>query len=48
MSIAVTVLLTILLLVFLLMLSIPLPYCFGGALLFLSVFGGVAMKSMFL
>ena len=48
MSIAVVVLLTILLLVFLLMLSIPLPYCFGGALLFLSVFGGVAMKSMFL
>lgn len=42
------VLLTIILLVFLLMLSIPLPYCFGGALMFMSIFGGVAMKSMFL
>lgn len=40
--------LTIILLVFLLMLSIPLPYCFGGALMFMSIFGGVAMKSMFL
>lgn len=30
------------------MLSIPLPYCFGGALLFMSVFGGVSMKSMML
>lgn len=40
--------LTIILLIFLLMLSIPLPYCFGGALMFMSIFGGVAMKSMFL
>jgi tripartite ATP-independent transporter DctM subunit len=42
------VLLAVILLVFLLMLSVPLPYCFGGALMFMSVFGGVAMKSMFL
>ena len=38
----------VILLVVLLMLSIPLPYCFGGALLFMSVFGGVTMKSMML
>lgn len=48
MGIMTVVLLTIILLVFLLMLSIPLPYCFGGALFFLSVFGSVSMKSMFL
>ncbi|WZL72317.1 TRAP transporter large permease [Clostridiaceae bacterium 35-E11] len=42
------VLLDVILLVFLLMMSIPLPYCFGGALLFMSVFGGVSMKSMVL
>ena len=42
------VLLDVLLLVFLLMMSIPLPYCFGGALLFMSIFGGVSMKSMML
>lgn len=40
--------LSVVLLVFLLMLSVPLPYCFGGALMFMSIFGGVAMKSMFL
>jgi len=40
--------LSVILLVFLLMLSVPLPYCFGGALMFMSIFGGVAMKSMFL
>ncbi|SKC51436.1 TRAP transporter large permease [Maledivibacter halophilus] len=42
------VLLDVILLVVLLMLSIPLPYCFGGALLFMSIFGGVSMKSMML
>lgn len=42
------VLLDVMLLIFLLMLSIPLPYCFGGALLFMSIFGGVSMKSMVL
>ncbi|MDR3332929.1 MAG: TRAP transporter large permease [Synergistaceae bacterium] len=36
----------VLLLVVLLMFSIPLPYCFGGALLFMSVFGEVSMRSM--
>ncbi|MCF8012268.1 MAG: TRAP transporter large permease [Clostridiales bacterium] len=42
------VLLDIILLVVLLMMRIPLPYCFGGALCFMSVFGGVSMKSMML
>ena len=36
----------VILLVFLLMLSIPLPVCFAGALLFLSLFGDVSMKTM--
>lgn len=40
--------LDVILLVILLMLSVPLPYCFGGALLFMSIFGGVSMKSMML
>lgn len=38
----------IILLIVLLMLSIPLPYCFGGALMFMAVFGNVSMKSMML
>ncbi|PAB58483.1 TRAP transporter large permease [Anaeromicrobium sediminis] len=42
------VLLDVILLVLLLMLSVPLPYCFGGALMFMSIFGGVSMKSMML
>lgn len=42
------VLLDVILLVFLLMMSIPLPYCFGGALAFMAIFGGVSMKSMML
>lgn len=42
------VLLDIILLVFLLIMSVPLPYCFGGALLFMVVFGDVSMKSMML
>ncbi len=42
------VLLDVILLVGLLILSVPLPYCFGGALLFMSIFGGVSMKSMML
>ncbi len=40
--------LSILLLIFLLMLSIPLPFCFGGALAFLVLTAGVSMKSMML
>ncbi|MCG8483356.1 MAG: TRAP transporter large permease subunit, partial [Clostridia bacterium] len=42
------VLLDVLLLVVLLMMSIPLPYCFAGALLFMAIFGDVSMKSMML
>ena len=40
------ILMDVILLVFLLMLSIPLPVCFAGALLFLSLFGDVSMKTM--
>ncbi len=40
--------LDVILLIVLLMMSVPLPYCFGGALLFMSIFGGVSMKSMML
>ena len=40
------ILLDIILLVFLLMMSIPLPVCFLGALMFLSAFGNVSMKTM--
>lgn len=40
--------LDVILLIVLLMLSVPLPYCFGGALLFMAVFGDVSMKSMML
>ena len=36
----------VVLLVVLLMLSLPLPVCFSGALLFLSLFGDVSMKTM--
>lgn len=35
-------------LVLLLMLSVPLPYCFGGALAFMVLFGGASMTSMML
>ena len=42
------VLLDVILLVILLMMSIPLPYCFGGALAFMAIAGGAAMKSMML
>ena len=35
------VLLDILLVIVLLILAVPLPFCFGGALLFMSVFGEV-------
>ncbi|MCQ1529207.1 TRAP transporter large permease [Lutispora saccharofermentans] len=38
----------VILLILLLMLKIPLPYCFGGALLFMCIFAGVSMKSMML
>jgi tripartite ATP-independent transporter DctM subunit len=40
--------LDVLLLVFLLMMSVPLPYCFGGALMFMAIFADVSMKSMML
>lgn len=40
--------LDVILLVVLLMFSIPLPYCFGGALAFMAIFGGASMKSMML
>ena len=36
----------VVLLIVLLMFSIPLPYCFGGALCFMAVFGDVSMRSM--
>lgn len=42
------VLLDVVLLIFLLMMSVPLPYCFAGALAFMSIFGGVSMGSMML
>jgi len=42
------VLFDVILLVFLLMMSVPLPYCFGGALAFMAIFGDVSMKSMML
>jgi tripartite ATP-independent transporter DctM subunit len=42
------VLLDVILLVVLLIMSVPLPYCFGGALLFMAIFGDVSMKSMML
>jgi tripartite ATP-independent transporter DctM subunit len=42
------VIIDVILLVVLLMMSIPLPYCFGGALAFMAVFGGASMKSMML
>jgi C4-dicarboxylate transporter, DctM subunit len=42
------VVLDVLLLIVLLMMSIPLPYCFGGALAFMVMFGGASMTSMML
>ena len=42
------VLIDVILLVTLLMLSVPLPYCFGGALAFMAVAGGASMRSMML
>ena len=38
----------VMLLIVLLMLSVPLPYCFGGALAFMVMFGGASMTSMML
>jgi tripartite ATP-independent transporter DctM subunit len=38
----------VIILIVLLMFSVPLPYCFGGALLFMSIFGDVSMRSMML
>ena len=40
------ILIDVILLVVFLMLSLPLPVCFAGALLFLSLFGDVSMKTM--
>jgi tripartite ATP-independent transporter DctM subunit len=40
--------LDVVVLVFLLMMSVPLPWCFGGALGFMAIFGGASMKSMML
>ncbi|MCK5763158.1 MAG: TRAP transporter large permease [Clostridiales bacterium] len=48
MEIMTVVTIDVILLVVLLMMSIPLPYCFGGALAFMAIFGGVSMKSMML
>lgn len=48
MSVLTIVAIDIVLLVVLLMLSVPLPYCFGGALMFMAIVGGVSMKSMML
>lgn len=42
------VLIDVILLVTLLMFSVPLPYCFGGALAFMAVAGGASMRSMML
>jgi len=38
--------LDVVLLIFLLMMSIPLPYCFGGAMAFMVIVGGASMTSM--
>lgn len=46
MSLPVVILLDFVVLVTLLIMSVPLPFCFGGALLFLSFFGQVSMASM--
>jgi len=46
MSTLTAVLIDIVLLVFLLLLSVPLPYCFAGAVFFMTVVGGASMKSM--
>lgn len=48
MSILTIVGIDVILLILLLMLSVPLPYCFGGALMFMAIAGGVSMKSMML
>ncbi|MFH2114407.1 MAG: TRAP transporter large permease [Spirochaetota bacterium] len=40
--------LDVILLVVLLIMSIPLPFCFGGALAFMAIFGGASMRSMML
>ncbi|MFA9423071.1 MAG: TRAP transporter large permease [Sedimentibacter sp.] len=42
------VLIDVILLVVLLMFSVPLPYCFGGALAFMAISGGASMRSMML
>ena len=47
MDLITVVLITIGILIFLLMMSVPLPYCFGGALMFMGIFGDVSVKSLF-
>ena len=42
------VLIDVILLIVLLMFSVPLPYCFGGALAFMAISGGASMRSMML
>lgn len=40
------VFLDVILLVVLLLLSVPLPFCFGGALLFMALFSDINMKAL--
>ena len=47
MDLMTVVLIAIGILIFLLMMSVPLPYCFGGALMFMGLFGNVSVKSLF-
>jgi C4-dicarboxylate transporter, DctM subunit len=42
------VLYNVIFLVVLLMMSVPLPFCFGGALAFMAILGGASMRSMML
>lgn len=39
-------LIALLILVVFLSLGVPLPFCFGGALMYMSIIGGVSMKGM--
>lgn len=46
MSLSITLLMVILILVALLLLGVPLPFCFGGAIMFMNVFADVSMAGM--
>lgn len=46
MEITTLVTITLVLLVFLLTMGVPLPFCFGGALMFMNLAGGESMKGM--